>query len=454
MSRVPIRVKLTIAFGLAMVLMLATAALFVYLRLRADLDDRIDASLDARLSGLVDPRREPGLSGVALEDPEETFVQLVSASGTLLATVGTLRGSALTPAEVLSASTGTVSLERELAGVDGRARVLARSAGDGTAAIVVVGQSLVDRNDALSNVVSSFAVGGAVATLLASLIGYLLAAAALAPVEAMRRRAQEVSLLAGDAGLPLPAARDEVRRLGETLNEMLTRLRAAFEREGRFVADASHELRTPIAIIKTELEGALQGADPETPLHASLVAASEECDRLAQLAEDLLVIARATDGELPIRPEPIDVGLLLTGVSDRFTDRAQRRGRVIRADDGHSLVVTVDPLRMRQALGNLVENALRHGSGAILLAVRTCPEGIEIDVSDEGAGFPPVLRELAFERFSQGDRARSSDGVGLGLAIVAAIAQAHCGRVSIVESELTTVRITLPHNLSRTPRLS
>jgi signal transduction histidine kinase len=266
--------------------------------------------------------------------------------------------------------------------------VLARSGSIEGTATVVVGQSLVDRNDALSNVVSSFVVGGAASILLASLIGYLLATVGLAPVEAMRRRAREVSLLPTDEGLLLPAARDEIQRLGETLNEMLARLRAAFERESRFVADASHELRTPIAIIKTELEGALQVAGPETSVHASLLASVEECDRLAQLAEDLLVIARAADGELPMRPEVTPALALLGGVRDRFADRAARRGRVIRIRVEPHLAMYVDPFRIRQALGNLVENALRHGEGEIVLAARSSAGGIDVDASDEGCGFP------------------------------------------------------------------
>lgn len=424
-----------------MLLMLASAALFVYLRLRADLDERIDTSLQSRVDGLLDPRREPGLVGVALEDPEETFVQLLSSSGEVLDSVGTVQGAALTPAEAGRARTEGVTLERDLPGVDGRARVLAEAAPGEAGAIVVVGQSLVDRNDALSNVVSSFAVGGAVATLLASVIGYGLAAAGLAPVEAMRRRAREVSLRAGDEGLPLPAAQDEIRRLGETLNEMLARLRAAFERESRFVADASHELRTPIAIIKTELEGALQVADPQNPVHASLVAATEECDRLGQLAEDLLIIAHAADGQLPIRREPTDVAALLGGVRDRFADRAQRRGRFIRVEDNGDLVQNLDPIRMRQALGNLVENALRHGDGTIEMRARRGADGIEIDVSDEGPGFPPDFTSRAFERFSRADRSRSSEGVGLGLAIVQTIAQAHGGSALVAGTTPTTVRI-------------
>jgi two-component system OmpR family sensor kinase len=292
--------------------------------------------------------------------------------------------------------------------------------------------------------VSSFALGGAVATLLASGLGYLLATVGLAPVEAMRRQAGEVSLLRPDQRLPLPAARDEIRRLGETLNEMLARLRDAFERESRFVADASHELRTPIAIIKTELESALREAGAGSPAGISLVAAAEECDRLIQLTDDLLVIARAADGQLPIRPEPTGVADLLDGVRDRFTDRATRRGRAIRTTAAPHLRVHADPVRLRQAMANLVENALRHGVGDVSLAARNSGEFLEIDVSDEGPGFPPDISERAFERFSRGDRARTGDGVGLGLAIVAAIAAAHGGSAEIASGAPTTLRLRLP----------
>lgn len=439
----PIRAKLTVAFGLAMLLMLAAAALFVYLRLRADLDERVDAELQARAATLAQARGEPSLSEVALEDPEETFVQLLAADGQVLGSMGTVRGPALLPDEVHRAVAGPVTVERSLPGVDGEARVLARTATADASRIVVVGQSLIDRDDALGNVVASFTIGGVAATLLASGIGYLLATIGLSPVEAMRRRAGEVSLHQADQLLPLPTARDEIRRLGETLNEMLTRLRDSFERESRFVADASHELRTPIAIIKTELEGALRLAAARSPAHASLVAASEECDRLIQLADDLLVIARAGNGQLPVRPEHAAAADLLSSVRDRFTDRASRRGRAIRVVAA-DLQVCADPMRLRQALGNLVENALRHGTGDVSLGARSTGRFVEIDVSDEGPGFPPEIAARAFDRFSRGDRARIGDGVGLGLAIVAAIAGAHGGTAEIVDGAPTTLRLCLP----------
>src|SRR5439155_14979406 len=171
--------------------------------------------------------------------------------------------------------------------------------------------------------------------------------------------------------LPLPRAQDEIRRLGETLNEMLDRLRRSFERERRFVADASHELRTPVAVIKTELEGALRSGDFGPEVRESLVAAVEECDHLAQLAEDLLVIARASEGELPVQREELQIRPLLEGVRERFVDRAEQQGRRIRIDADDDRRLSADPLRLRQALGNLVDNALRHGDGQVVLASRS-----------------------------------------------------------------------------------
>ena len=196
-------------------------------------------------------------------------------------------------------------LERRVPGVDGRSRVLARpvrAQGSDERVVVVVGHSLEDRDDALSSVATSFVLGGLAAVMVASVLGYALASAAFRPVEAMRRRAELVSLHPDEAPLPLPKAHDEVRRLGTTLNEMLARLRRSFDRERQFVADASHELRTPISVIKAELEGALRTGDYGPGVRDALVAAVAECDQLGQLAEDLLVLTAAGEGRLPVRP--------------------------------------------------------------------------------------------------------------------------------------------------------
>jgi signal transduction histidine kinase len=438
-SRLPVRVRLTAAFAVAMVLVLAGAGLFVYLRLKADLDESVTAGLHSRAGAVL---AASSASAGAAGDAEEGFAQLLRPDGTVRDTSGGIRGAALGGSEARRAAAGEELLvERKVPGIEGTARVLAQGSGG---SVVAVGQSLQDRDDTLGNVVASFAIGGPIAVILASLLGYALASAGLRPVEAMRRRAQEVSLAGGDERLPLPAAHDEVRRLGETLNEMLERLGRSFERERRFVADASHELRTPVAVIKAELEAALRAGGHDPQVHEALVASVEECDHLAQLAEDLLVIARATEAGVPVRPESLDLGELLDRVRGRFADRASERGRTIRVEAGDGGLVYADELRLRQALGNLVDNALRYGQGEIVLRSRGAASGLELEVSDEGPGFTPDFAERAFERFARGDLARTRDGTGLGLSIARAIAEGHGGRAEIVPGGGATVRIWLP----------
>jgi two-component system, OmpR family, sensor kinase len=296
----------------------------------------------------------------------------------------------------------------------------------------------------MSRMIAAFAVGAPIAVALASVLGYLLASAGLAPMEAMRRRASRVSLDRHGERLPLPAARDEVRRLGETLNDMLDRLQRSFERERRFVADASHELRTPVAVLKTEIEAALRTDDAGPHAREALTAALDECDNLAQLAEDLLVIARSADGRLPVRHEELRARPLLESVHDRFADRAEQHGRKIRVEAADDLVVRADPLRVRQALGNLVDNALRHGDGEIVLTARHADGGVEIDVADQGPGFAPEIAAQTFERFTRGDASRTRGGAGLGMAIVRAIAEAHGGRTEVAAADGAVVRLWLP----------
>jgi signal transduction histidine kinase len=434
-----VRLRLTAAFATAMIVVLAAAGLFVYVRLRDGLDESLSAALESRAAAVAASGQAAAGAG---DDEDEQFAQLLGADGGVLDAAGGPEGPAITAAERERAAEETIELDRSVPGIEVTTRVLAGPAGDDGAAVVVVGQSLEDRDEALAGVAASFAIGGPIAVLLASVLGYLLAAAALAPVEAMRRRAAGVSLAPDGERLPLPAAHDEIRRLGETLNAMLDRLRAAHARERRFVADASHELRTPLAVIKTELEGALRAGGHEPEVQAALTAAVEECDQLAQLAEDLLVLTRAGEARLPIRPDDVDVTELLDRVRERFADRARARGARIRIEAPGGLRVEADPLRLGQAVANLVDNALRHGAGDVVLRARAAGTAVELEVSDAGPGFPPELGERAFERFARGDAARTRDGAGLGLAIVRAIADAHGGTAAIVEG--ATVRITLP----------
>jgi two-component system, OmpR family, sensor kinase len=243
----------------------------------------------------------------------------------------------------------------------------------------------------------------------------------------MRRRAAAISSDRLEERLPLPTSRDEIARLGETLNAMLDRLESGMARERRFVADASHELRTPLALLRTELELALRRPRLPEELEAALRSAADEADRLTRLAEDLLVLARLDEGRLPLRVEQIDAGELLGTVARRFEARAAGEDRAVEVDAEAAVNVLGDRLRLEQALGNLVDNALRHGSGRVRLEAGRSDGLAELRVRDEGRGFAPEFLPRAFDRFARADEARSSGASGLGLAIVDAVARAHGG---------------------------
>jgi two-component system OmpR family sensor kinase len=436
LAHVPIRLRLTLGFAVAMAAVLAAMGLFLYLRLGVALDRTIDLSLRSRAddvtalvqetdSGLKETRR------TRLAEQEQGFAQVVHPSGVVVDSTTALVGrSLLSDAQLARATGATIMVDRApFPGSDDPIRLLATPvrAEDGGLLVVVVGASLEERADALESLRRQLFVGGPIALLLSSLVAYTLAAAALRPVESMRREAEAVSAAEPGRRLPLPPAHDEVARLGETLNTMLGRLESALAREQRFVSDASHELRTPLAALRTELELALRRERTRGELTAALRSAAEESERLSQLAEDLLVLARSHGGELPVRRERLAAAELLADVRERYARRAAEAGRPLDLQADDRLEISVDRLRAEQALGNLVENALRHGRGRILLQAHRRNGRVELHVRDEGPGFAPEFMEHAFEPFTRGDPARVGPGAGLGLAIVDVIARAHGG---------------------------
>jgi signal transduction histidine kinase len=398
---VSVRLRVTLVFVAVMAVVLVAAGLFLYLRLGDELDDGIDRNLEAR-------------AGVFSDRGDDTLAQVLDPSGRVVQSSEDAGSSPLlTRAQLREALNDDLTVEREVD--DDRFRLLATPAGGN---VVVVGESLDDRDEAVASLGSLLLIGGPILLLLTAAIGYGATALSLRPVERMRRRAAEIEATDPGARLPVPPANDEIGRLGTTLNDMLDRIEAAFQRERTFVADASHELRTPLAILKTELELALRRGRTNEELVEALRSAAEETDRLVALAEDLLVIARSDQGQLPIRREELRAGELLERVRDRHAPEATITG-------GDGLVVSADPLRLEQALGNLLDNARRHGGSAIELAAEERNGSVRFHVRDDGPGIPGEL--AAFERFTRGDAARSRGGAGLGLAIVAAIARAHGG---------------------------
>ena len=443
MSRVPIRLRLALAFGLVMALVFAAVGTLLYVRLGSTLDERIDDSLESR--GLALATAVRGSDDLAAVDPalaagDDGFAQVIGSNGSVIVASATVEDAALLAgAELEAARERTITVDTD------EARLLARPVDD---MVVVVGESLEDRDDALDGLLAQLLIVLPLAVALSSVIGYLVAGAALRPVEGMRRRAAGISPETPERRLPLPPAQDEIRRLGETLNEMLERLDAGLARERRFVADASHELRTPLATLRTELELAIRRPRSADQLEAALRSAGEEVERLVRLAENLLVLARSDESGLQLRVEPHVVRDLLEDVAGRNEARAGAAARTFEVSVPDGLQVTGDRPRLEQALGNLVDNAFRYGEGTVRLAAHTENGWLALSVSDDGAGFPPDFLPYAFARFTRADAARTGGGAGLGLAIVDAIARAHGGRATAANEDgggaVVTILIPAP----------
>jgi two-component system OmpR family sensor kinase len=245
----------------------------------------------------------------------------------------------------------------------------------------------------------------------------------------MRSQAEQITERELSARLPVSDDPGEVTALGRTLNAMLDRVEEAVARERRVVSDASHELRTPLTTLRAEVDLALMGDRDKSELRAALESASEEARRMSRLADDLLVLARADQGRLPLQPRALATRELLEDAAGRARAGAEVRGRSIAvAELADGSAVRADPDRAAQALDNLITNALLYGDGTITLSARSTRQHVELHVTDEGQGFPDELLPRAFERFGRGQYARSNEpGSGLGLALVEAVAAAHGG---------------------------
>ncbi len=423
LSALPLRVRLTLAYTVAMAIVLALVGGFLYLHTRSGIDRSIDDALALRAHDLAALARNGDPADVLLTaGPPPGQIgdraQLVDPDGRIVAATPSARRPLLSSAELRAARRRRIVRQR-----GDTVRVLAEPVGAAGRVVVVAGDRAGPEHT-LDVLVGALLIGGPLALLLAALAGYALASGALRPVETMRSRAATISAAEPDARLPLPEADDEIRRLGETLNAMLDRLADARRRERAFVADASHELRTPLTILRGELELATAGDPSHEELRRVVRSATEETDRLVDLAEQLLALARLDDELLPVDARPVEVRDLLDAVAATFAPRAAELDRALIVVGSEGVIARADPTRLRQALDNLVDNALRYGAGPVRLDARAEDGHVELHVRDEGPGFPPEFLARAFDRFARGGR---GPGTGLGLAIVAAVAAAHGG---------------------------
>jgi two-component system, OmpR family, sensor kinase len=455
MRRIPLRLRVTLASAVSTAIILAALSLFVYARLQSELVRALDLGLQARAEAIASGL---GHHGVSVADaPDSGPGSLAHDSAQILTPAGQVTTWGGWPAPRLSAAAlhaihGPMFVQLPAARGWPSVPGFVLPADEGQPLFVVVGSSLAGVHRTLAGLRLLLLAADPAALALACLAAWFLTGLALRPVESMRQEAAAISVSEPGRRLPVRRANDEVARLGHTLNSLLDRLHGALSREQRLLDDASHELRTPLAILKAELDLSLSRARTPAELEAALRSASEETDRLARLAEDLLVLSRAHGGELPIHRVSTSLGELLARACQGHRARAGARGAHIRCRTAPAELM-IDPMRVRQAVDNLLDNAIRHAiPGAEILVGASVSGGlVTVTVENSGPGFPADILPRAFEPFARGKPqpgaaaaggGHVSPGVGLGLTIVRAVAEAH-GGTAVAQNVPGGARVTM-----------
>jgi two-component system, OmpR family, sensor kinase len=438
LRRLPVRVRLVVGFAGAMIVVLAAAGAFVFWRVQVALDHRLDQDLRSQTSDLRQAALHlPPHAALASLREHAREAQLLRANGTVLASgAGIPDGQALiTAAQTQSAGRSELETGRgELFSKRGKhLRILAVPVhGSGPAAVAVTAVRLDQRDEALRELLAQLAIANLIALAIASFVGYRFAHAALDPVE--RYRAQAEQIAAGATGLRLDIPQgpsDEITRLGATLNAMVGALERSAERQQQFIDDASHELRTPLTTLSAEIDLALRKPRTAEEHEATLRRLATNTENLVALAETLLTLGalgNTTPNAKVIPAEPL-LKAAARRARGQLGERSNRTVDVRATDD---LTLHADEALLDRALGNIVDNAVRHGAGNITLSTERClaPPVAVITIHDQGTINPDFLDHAA-ERFRQDESSRSSAGAGLGLSLVDAIAIAHGGQLRI-----------------------
>lgn len=449
-GRLSLRARLTLAATAMAAVGLGIGGLLLLIALDRALVGALDETAQRQgqdIAALVESGRPPNpLPGFGA-----VVAQVIDADGRVLAsTPGGDRLTSIVAGDDLAAVRAgqAIELDGTRLGQPEPLRVVGVATGTpGEPQTVVVAVSLEEQQRSIRFAKIGVMTGGAVVTAALAVLSWLVIVRALRPVDRLRGGAEEITGAGGGGHrLPVPAGGDELSRLAVTLNDMLGRLDAAAARQRAFVADAAHELRSPIAALRTELEVALAHPDAVDP-HDTAREALVEVERMARLVDDLLVLAHLDNPSPVRRDELISLDELAAEVADGAGVGGQVPVRVAAGSDVHTRGHRDS---LSRVLRNLVDNAVRHASSQVTVSVSvTGPASARarVEVADDGAGVPAADRERIFERFTRLDDARDRDagGSGLGLAIAREIVVAHGGTV-VVEDALPGARfvVTLP----------
>jgi heavy metal sensor kinase len=320
----------------------------------------------------------------------------------------------------------------------------------GRAYLLQVGVPLAETDAVLSRYRGLLLGGALPALLIGALASWWVSAFALAPLVRMATAARVIDVQALDQRLTTRGARDELDSLAEAFNETLGRLEQTIGEMRQFSAALAHELRTPMAALRGEIDLALRGAGADEAQRAAFASQIEEIDRLRRLTDQILTLARADAGEIPLTFSRTDMGDLAASLVDQLVPVAEARGITLSCERPDAAMVSGDAAWLRRLLLNLIDNALKFTGegGRVLVRVSQEAGRVSIQVRDTGIGMPPEVARRAFERFFRGDSARSSatEGAGLGLSLAHWIVGRHHGAITVESTpgEGSTFTVTLP----------
>jgi signal transduction histidine kinase len=454
---------LVLWYTLLAALVSAWFSAYTWFSLRARLYGELQETLTRRLEQVRDdvlPSRagRPGALAREIEavySPEAAnrFIRVTNATGGVLYVSGAPRDRSFDPTRVPSfAASGRVSPRVE-SGPAGGVYIAALAAGGD---LVEMGASTTGIDDTLRKLVLTQLGGLPFVILVAAGGGLVLVRQALKPVEAIRATAEQITF--GSSGqtverVPVPATGDALERLSVTLNRMLERLDGAYAQASRFSADAAHELRTPLSVMRSELDalaaqGHERGLPPEALRHIGSV--REEAERLSAIVQGLLTIARLDAGEARMESKDIDLSKLLAATLEQMRLLADNKHLAVTVEAPAPVIVQGDELRLKQVMVNLIDNAVKYTmpGGSVHFGAHPAGDKAVFEARDNGIGIPREALPHVFERFYRADRGQAGapQGAGLGLSIVRAICQAHGGAVIVdsTEGRGTTVTVELP----------
>jgi len=443
----PIKWKLTIWYSgiLALILVVFSSAVYVYFEnsLMNSIDTKIKSIADVLSSSLTGANNqsvlgnfERYLENVLGKKPKGKFIQIIDPSGKIGAKMNDMETDAVpVPFSTMERAAKGEIVYETIENLNSRTRMVTIPFIENKqVSFVQVGSSLADFDETMRKLLIIMIIGIPTSLSVIVIVGYFMARKSLKPVDQIRKAAVKISSSNLDERIDIKGRKDELSRLAETFNAMISRLKDSFQRINQFSIDVSHELKTPLTILKGETEVALRKERSNEEYRHLLQSNLEEIDRMAQIIDDLLLLSKADRKDVKLNIENISLRDLIADVCMKMKIFADKKEITLMVDELADVRLSGDELKLRRMLWNIIENGIKYTpkDGMVTVSSYTNNGCVCINVRDNGIGISADDMKYIFDRFYRADRSRKREsGSGLGLSISKWIAEAHKGAIEV-----------------------